>query len=85
MHSAMDAMSNSKQRYLRDPRVLLVLLAFTEKNILRYIDMKRKSFNTTLDEDLMKKIKILAIQKDLNVNDLIEEGLKIVLDIYKEG
>ena len=47
--------------------------------------MKRKSFNTTLDEDLMKKIKILAIQKDLNVNDLIEEGLKIVLDIYKEG
>lgn len=36
MHSAMDAMSNSKQRYLRDPRVLLVLLAFTEKNILRY-------------------------------------------------
>ena len=46
--------------------------------------MERRAFNTTLDADLIKQIKILAIQKDRNVNDLIEEGLKIVLDKYKE-
>ncbi len=42
--------------------------------------MARKSINTTIDVDLMKKIKILAIEEDCNINDLIEEGLKLVLE-----
>lgn len=46
--------------------------------------MAKKQINTTIDADLLKQIKILAVEKDCNLNDLIEEGLKIVLDIYKE-
>ncbi|HFC9286546.1 hypothetical protein Q4457_05140 [Clostridium perfringens] len=44
---------------------------------------ERKTINTTVDKDLIKKIKILAIEKECNINDLIEEGLRIVLE--KEG
>lgn len=46
--------------------------------------MGRRAVNTTLDADLVKQAKILAIEKDCNVNDLIEEGLRIVLDKYKK-
>jgi len=42
----------------------------------------RKNKNTTLDEDLYKKIQILAIKIDKNANDLIEEGMKLVLEKY---
>lgn len=44
---------------------------------------ERKTINTTVDKDLIKKIKILSIEKECNINDLIEEGLRIVLE--KEG
>lgn len=44
----------------------------------------RKSINTTLDQELYKKIKILALQLDKNANDLIEEGMKLVLQKYKK-
>jgi len=37
---------------------------------------KRKMYNTTLDADLIRKIKILAAQLDLRQNDLIEEAIK---------
>lgn len=45
--------------------------------------MARKAINTTIDEDLIKDVKILAIKKDCKINDLIEEGLKSILDKYK--
>ena len=38
--------------------------------------MKRKQFTTTLREDYLKKIKILAIEKDKKVNDLLEEAIE---------
>ena len=43
----------------------------------------RKATNTTIDSDLMKKIKLLALEKECKINDLIEEGLRMVLE--KEG
>ncbi|EJT6340615.1 MULTISPECIES: hypothetical protein [Clostridium] len=43
----------------------------------------RKAINTTIDSDLMKKIKLLALEKECKINDLIEEGLRMVLE--KEG
>lgn len=44
--------------------------------------MARKNINTTLDEDLYKSIRILALQKGKNANDLIEEGMKYILEKY---
>ena len=41
----------------------------------------RKNYNTTLRADLLKKIKILAIEKDRRVNDLLEEA---IIDILKK-
>ncbi|HBJ1652479.1 hypothetical protein FDA33_10245 [Clostridium botulinum] len=44
--------------------------------------MGRKNTNTTLDVDLYKKIRILALKKGCNANDLIEEGMKAILKKY---
>lgn len=41
--------------------------------------MARKNINTTIDEDLYKSIRILALQKGVNANDLIEEGMKYII------
>jgi hypothetical protein len=51
--------------------------------------MARKSINTTLDVDLYSKIQILALkvsaerQVKTNANDLIEEGMKLIIDKYE--
>ena len=42
--------------------------------------MARKAINTTIDSELMKKIKLLSVEEDCKINDLIEEGLKLVLE-----
>lgn len=42
--------------------------------------MARKNVNTTLDEELYKSIRILAFQKGVNANDLIEEGMKLIIE-----
>jgi hypothetical protein len=44
----------------------------------------RKNYNTTLREDLIKKIKILAVEKDTRVNDLLEEAIELLLDKYEK-
>ena len=44
---------------------------------------KRKMYNTTLDADLLKEIKILAAQLEKRHNDLIEEALRDLLKKYK--
>ncbi len=51
------------------------------------MDTKRKSYNTTLRTDLTKKLKILAIEKDVRANDLLEEAIIDLLKKYgeKEG
>ena len=43
----------------------------------------RKMYNTTLDVDLLREIKILAAQLDLRQNDLIEEAIKDLLKKLK--
>ncbi|MCT8975473.1 hypothetical protein N4T77_02565 [Clostridium sp. CX1] len=42
--------------------------------------MARKAINTTIDEKLIKSIKLLALNEECKINDLIEEGLKLVLE-----
>jgi metal-responsive CopG/Arc/MetJ family transcriptional regulator len=44
---------------------------------------KRKMYNTTLDADLIKEIKILAAQLEKRHNDLIEEAIRDLLKKYK--
>jgi predicted transcriptional regulator len=44
---------------------------------------KRKMYNTTLDSDLIKEIKILAAQMDKRQNDLLEEAIDDLLKKYK--
>ena len=41
-------------------------------------------YNTTLDADLIKEIKILAAQLDKRQNDLLEEAIDDLLKKYKD-
>jgi len=43
---------------------------------------KRKMYNTTLDAELIRKIKILAAQLEKRQNDLIEEAIQDLLRKY---
>ena len=44
----------------------------------------RKMYNTTLDVDLLREIKILAAQLDLCQNDLLEEAIRDLIEKYKQ-
>ena len=46
------------------------------------LHMSKKKFTTTLDETLIKEIKKLAIDIGRPANDLIEEGIRLVLNKY---
>ena len=43
---------------------------------------KRKMYNTTLNVDLTRELKILAAQTDKRQNDLIEEAVRDLLKKY---
>ena len=44
----------------------------------------RKMYNTTLDIDLVRELKILAAQLDLRQNDILEEAIRDIVDKYKQ-
>jgi len=46
--------------------------------------MKRKQFTTTIEETSLKKIKKLAIDLDVSVNDLLEEAIQWLLKKYEK-
>ena len=48
------------------------------------MELKRKNYNTTLREDLIKKLKFLAVEKDSRVNDLLEEAIELLLEKYED-
>jgi hypothetical protein len=43
----------------------------------------RKMYNTTLDADLIRQIKILAAQQEKRQNDLLEEAIEDLLRKYE--
>ena len=47
-----------------------------------YVMGKRKMYNTTLDADLIRQVKILAAQLEKRQNDLLEEAIKDLLKKY---
>ena len=67
------------------PVVIVVSISYNyhwnEVIIIR--DKTRRSFNTTLNKDLLLSLKILAVKRDVNLNTLIEEGIKHVLEKYE--
>jgi hypothetical protein len=48
------------------------------------MEFKRKNYNTTLREDLIKRLKMLAVEKDSRANDLLEEAIELLLDKYEK-
>ena len=48
------------------------------------MELKRKKFTTTLQEDLIKRMKVLAVELDVNVNDLLEEAIETFLKKYEK-
>jgi hypothetical protein len=47
------------------------------------LKMSKKKFTTTLDQVLIKDVKKLAIERGLSANELIEEGIQLVLKKYR--
>jgi predicted transcriptional regulator len=43
----------------------------------------RKMYNTTLDVDLLRELKILAARLDMRQNDVIEEAIRDLIEKYK--
>ena len=46
------------------------------------MNTERKTYNTTLRADLIKKLKILSAEEDKRQNDLMEEAIADLLDKY---
>jgi hypothetical protein len=44
---------------------------------------RKKRLNTTIDDDLLKQFKILAVQEDKRLNQLLEESIRDVLTKYE--
>ena len=45
---------------------------------------ERTFYNTTLETDLLKKLKILAIEQNKRQNDLLEEAIQDLLKKYEK-
>jgi len=45
---------------------------------------KRKNFNTTIRKDFILKLKIMAAEKDVRANDLLEEALQDLFEKHEK-
>lgn len=45
---------------------------------------KRKTYGLSLDQELMKEVKHLAVDEDRNVNEMLEEAMRELLKKYKK-
>jgi len=48
------------------------------------METKRKNYNTTLRVDLIKNLKMLAVENDVRANDLLEEAIQDLLKKYEK-
>ena len=48
------------------------------------MEKQRKNYNTTLQIDLIKKLKILSAETDKRQNDLLEEAIEDLLKKYRK-
>lgn len=47
------------------------------------IKENRAELHTTVDAELLKKIKLLAVEKNMKYGKLIEEGMRLVIEKYE--
>jgi hypothetical protein len=47
------------------------------------MEKNRSPYNTTLDNDLLKQLKILSIEMNKRQNDLLEEAIQDLLKKYE--
>ena len=45
----------------------------------------KKRFTISLDEDLIKKLKIIALNNNIWVNQLVKEGAEYIIKKYEEN
>lgn len=55
----------------------------TYKSSIRIKNEDRKNRCTTLDKDLLKQIKLLAVEEDIPYNFLLEDGMRYILEVLK--
>ena len=58
-------------------------LLINRRTTMDSLKMSKKKFTTTLDQVLIKDVKKLAIDLGLSANELIEEGIQLVLKKYR--
>ena len=51
---------------------------------MKSMNRDRKTYNTTLKIDLIKKLKILSAETDKRQNDLLEEAIEDLLQKYEK-
>jgi len=55
------------------------------KNICyRFFMETRKNYTTTLRQDLIRQLKMLAVKNDVRANDLLEEAIQDLLKKYEK-
>ena len=47
--------------------------------------MEKATYNTLLDKELIKSFKILAIERGLRQNELLEEAIRDILKKYQKA
>lgn len=48
------------------------------------MNTERKTYNTTLNIDLIKKLKLLSVETDKRANDLLEEAIEDLLKKHEK-
>ena len=48
------------------------------------MNMARKTITTSIETDLIKRLKYLAADTDKALNELLEEAIKLLLDTYEK-
>ena len=51
---------------------------------MSFMEKKRSPYNTTINNDLIKKLKFLSVDVNKRQNDLLEEAIEDLLKKYKE-
>ena len=55
------------------------------KNICyEFVMETRKNYTTTLRQDLIRSLKMLAVKNDVRANDLLEEAIQDLLEKYEK-
>jgi Antitoxin-like ribbon-helix-helix len=60
----------------------LLLKSTQPYGILAGMEKRRTYYNTTLQDDLLKQLKILAVEQETRQNDLLEEAIRDLLAKY---